>query len=272
MCPACGALDNSDTKQTSHSNETQEPLFALRGAGTERVFEELTALFPTARIAKLDRDTATSLRDFTEILRKVREHEVDILVGTQMIAKGHDIPNVTLVGVVDCDIGLHMPDFRAGERVFQLLTQVAGRAGRRDKRGTVILQTRVPLHSSLQRTAAADFGSFAEGELAMRGALDYPPFSRLLRIVVSSETRQTAQNASHELARLTRPLCERAQIMLLGPAAAPLEKVRNMWRYHLLFKSKSGSTLQHLMLQIKKLNLASKEIRIVVDIDPQEML
>jgi hypothetical protein len=126
------------------------------------VHEELGQLFPTARIAVLDRDTASSVQDYVEILRRVREREVDILVGTQMIAKGHDLPGVIFVGIVDSDVGLHIPDFRAAERSFQLLTQVAGRAGRRSEQGHVVLQTRVPSHPSLVLTASSKYYEFAD--------------------------------------------------------------------------------------------------------------
>ena len=130
---------------------------------------------PAARLAKLDRDSVRSIADYTDILGRVRERSVDILVGTQMIAKGHDLPDVTFVGIVDCDVGLHVPDFRAAERAFQLLTQVSGRAGRREKQGQVALQTRVPTHLSLQQTVRADYFKFAE--LQLRKLPDYLPQS-----------------------------------------------------------------------------------------------
>jgi len=166
-CSECGAKDT----QKSEDGAEYEPLFKHRGSGTERVFEELANLLPTARIEKLDRDAVRTLDDYTAILGKVRSGSVDILVGTQMIAKGHDLPNVNFVGIVDCDVGLHVPDFRAAERAFQLLTQVSGRAGRREKQGRIILQTRVPQHASLQMTIAADYYGFASQELAMRESL-----------------------------------------------------------------------------------------------------
>jgi primosomal protein N' (replication factor Y) len=249
-----------------------DPLFAQRGAGTERVFEELTTLLPKARIAKLDRDAVSSLEDYTEILQKMREHSIDILVGTQMIAKGHDLPNVTYVGVVDCDVGLHMPDFRAGERAFQLLTQVAGRAGRRDKQGHIVLQTRVPGHASLQTTVSGKYDEFATEELALRKTLGYPPFQRLLRVIIAAEDKAIAQRYAAQLTAIATPICDTHKITILGPAVAPLERIRNNWRYHVLFKSSSISLLQHLLRQLKATMDAPKPVRLVFDLEPQDML
>lgn len=266
-CSSCGAKD-----PRASGNLEAEPLFKQRGAGTERVFEEISELLPSARIAKLDRDAVKTIDDYTAVLHKMRAKEIDILVGTQMIAKGHDLPDVTLVGIVDCDVGLHVPDFRAGERAFQLLTQVAGRAGRREKQGHVILQTRVPQHPSLRMTIAADYHGFARQELEMRQMLGYPPYQRLLRIIVGAEDKNTASTiANHIAARAMEP-CEALGITLLGPAPAPVEKVRNYWRFHILFKAQSAAKLQNLMLRLKRDSAGEKNARIVFDLDPQDML
>jgi primosomal protein N' (replication factor Y) len=266
-CSSCGAKD-----PRASGNLEAEPLFKQRGAGTERVFEELTELFPTARIAKLDRDAVRSLDDYTAILHKMRAKELDILVGTQMIAKGHDLPDVTLVGIVDCDIGLHVPDFRAAERAFQLLTQVAGRAGRREKQGYVVLQTRVPQHPSLQMTTASNFLGFADHELGMREMLGYPPYQRLLRVIIGAEDKNTAACIASNIALRAADPCDKLGITLLGPAPAPVEKVRNYWRYHILFKAQSAAKLQNLMLRLKRDVEGEKKARIVFDLDPQDML
>jgi primosomal protein N' (replication factor Y) len=263
VCTECGRKDNHDPDQ---------PLFAQRGAGTEKVFDELHTLLPEARIAKLDRDAVQSLQDYTEILTQVRDHKVDILVGTQMIAKGHDLPNVTFVGVVDCDVGLHMPDFRASERAFQLLTQVAGRAGRRDKQGRVVLQTRVPTHSSITTTVAGNYERFAREELALRKGLGYPPFQRLLRTIVAAENKEFAEKLSGQIANVAATFCSRHSVTALGPAAAPLERVKNMWRYHILFKSSSISILQQLLHELKRQVEGVKGARVVFDLEPQDML
>lgn len=266
-CSSCGAKD-----PRASGNLEAEPLFKQRGAGTERVFEEISELLPSARVAKLDRDAVKTIDDYTAVLHKMRAKEIDILVGTQMIAKGHDLPDVTLVGIVDCDVGLHVPDFRAGERAFQLLTQVAGRAGRREKQGHVILQTRVPQHPSLRMTIAADYHGFARQELEMREMLGYPPYQRLLRIIVGAEDKNTASTiATHIAARAAEP-CETLGVTLLGPAPAPVEKVRNYWRFHILFKAQSAAKLQNLMLRLKRDSAGEKNARIAFDLDPQDML
>lgn len=266
-CSGCGAKD-----PTACGSPEADPLFKQRGAGTERVFEEISELLPRARIAKLDRDAVRSIEDYTSVLQRMRSREIDILVGTQMIAKGHDLPDVTLVGIVDCDVGLHVPDFRAAERAFQLLTQVAGRAGRRERQGYVLLQTRVPRHPSLQMTVASNFLGFAEQELHMRETLGYPPFQRLLRVIVGAEEKAVASSIASIIAQRAQPVCDSLGISLLGPAPAPVEKVRNYWRFHILFKAQSAAKLQNLMHRLKSDVSAERSARIVFDLDPQDML
>jgi len=189
-----------------------------------------------------------------------------------MIAKGHDLPNVTFVGIVDCDVGLHMPDFRAAERSFHLLTQVAGRAGRRLTAGRVVLQTRVPKHPSLVMTATADYAGFARGELRLRHELGYPPFQKLLRIIISAEDRSEALSTATTIARWTNEHAASHSLPVLGPAPAPMERVRNMWRYHILVKSPSMATLQHVMQKLKRDCASIKHTRVAFDLDPHDML
>lgn len=267
-CSKCGGKD----MPAAEGDEKAEPLFKHRGSGTERVFEELSALLPKARIEKLDRDAVKTLADYVAVLRRVRSREVDILVGTQMIAKGHDLPNVNFVGIVDCDVGLHVPDFRAAERSFQLLTQVSGRAGRREQQGRVVLQTRVPQHASLQMTIAGNYLGFAEEELKMRQMLGYPPFQRLLRIIVGAEEKLAAERIAIRIAQSARTVSEELGVTVLGPAAAPVEKVRNFWRYHILCKALSAAKLQNLMHRLKLDAPQDKGSRVVFDMDPQDML
>src|SRR5208337_2278501 len=175
------------------------------GVGSERVEEELHRAFPAARIARLDRDTVTGKRQYETILAGFREGSYDILVGTQMIAKGHDIPNVTLVGVVSADVGLGMPDFRAGERTFQLLTQVAGRAGRGNLPGEVLVQTINPEHYAIRFAAAQDYEKFYEKELHFRRLMRYPPFSALANVLVRSASQEDALRLAGELGSLLTP-------------------------------------------------------------------
>lgn len=266
-CSGCGAHE-----KPTPSGEERESIFAHRGAGTERVAEELTTLLPQARIAKLDRDSVRSLEDYIHILSQVRNREVDILVGTQMIAKGHDLPDVTFVGVVDCDVGLHVPDFRAAERSFQLLTQASGRAGRRSGQGRIVLQTRVPSHQSLQQTIRDNYTAFAEAELHLRQSMEYPPFQRLLRIIVAAEDKGMAQQWAQRVASFTTAACSESAVHILGPAPAPLEKIRNHWRYHILCKAASAGLLQAAMQRVKGMLPDNKTVRIIFDLDPQDML
>lgn len=245
-----------------------------RGAGTEKIFDELRDLFPHASIDRLDRDAAHDHETYKSILARVRSGETAILVGTQMIAKGHDLPNVTVVGVADCDVGLHMPDFRAGERVFQLLTQAAGRAGRGDKPGTVILQTRVPRHPSLVRTLADDYLGFAASELQVRQELGYPPFARLLRIVASSQDSAEAQQRLLTLRSLARAYIARLKltVTVLGPSPAPLERLKTLWRWHMILKAPQPLELVKLMHHLRAAPHQSRKLKVNFDIDPQEML
>ncbi|RMG44738.1 MAG: primosomal protein N' [Candidatus Dadabacteria bacterium] len=245
-----------------------------RGAGTEKIYEELKEMFPGVAIDRLDRDAVSDIKRYREILDGVRSHKTAILVGTQMIAKGHDLPGVTLVGIADCDVGLHMPDFRASERVFQLLTQAAGRAGRAEKPGRVILQTRVPKHISLIKTAEKDYQGFAKLELACRKGPNYPPFCRLLRIVASSHDAE----AGREVLNIFRSQIEEQKksgslsCEVLGPARAPIERIRARWRWHLLLKSKNSSELIKASRMLQQNKLARGDLRIIFDLDPQEML
>ena len=204
----------------------------------------------------------------------MRSGDTDILIGTQMIAKGHDLPKVTVVGVIDCDVGIHMPDFRAGERVFQLLTQVAGRAGRGSDPGHVYLQTRVPKHPSLVHTCHQDFESFALGELRARKSKDYPPFTRLLRIVVRSQSREFALESVSQIARVARHWIQTSEFEMevLGPAPAPLERLKTEWRYHAMVKAKSTKQLVMLMGRLKDGLKPNRKVRVTFDLDPQDML
>ncbi|MBA3947888.1 MAG: primosomal protein N' [Herpetosiphonaceae bacterium] len=206
------------------------------GAGTQRVVEETQALLPSARIIRWDRDTTTRKGAHDQLLRMVQQHEADIIVGTQMIAKGLDLPLVTLVGVVSADTGLHMPDFRAGERAFQLLAQVAGRAGRRDLGGRVIVQSYTPEHYALQAAATHDYHTFFREEIAFRAAVNYPPYAQLARLTYSSTSQRSAEGAAMNLAiEAERVIAERRlPASIIGPAPAFTEKLRDRYRWHLL--------------------------------------
>jgi primosomal protein N' (replication factor Y) len=242
------------------------------GLGSERVEEELHQAFPTARIARLDRDTVTGKRQYESILHEFREGHYDMLVGTQMIAKGHDIPNVTLVGVISSDVGLGMPDFRAAERTFQLLTQVAGRAGRGSIPGIVLVQTINPDHYAVRLAAAQDYQAFYEKELAFRRALHYPPFSAMANLLVRSEQKETAMRMSSDLALLFTPPPEKLKIM--GPAEAPVPRLKNEYRYQFLIKAASRKALNELLRQIHGFAVKHKwaATALVIDVDPLSLM
>jgi len=242
------------------------------GLGSERVEEELHQAFPTARIARLDRDTVTGKRHYETILQDFREGNYDILVGTQMIAKGHDIPNVTLVGVVSADVGLGMPDFRAGERTFQLLTQVAGRAGRGSVPGIVLIQTINPDHYAVRMAAAQDYQAFYEKELMFRRMMHYPPFTAMANILVRSEKQEMAMRMSADLGILLIPPPEKLRVM--GPAEAPVPRLKNEYRYQFLIKATSRKALNELLQRIRAFAVERKwgATALVIDVDPLTLM
>lgn len=251
----------------------EENKLILKGAGTEKIFDELKLLFPNANIARLDRDEVTTLKQYEKILQDVRDNKVNILVGTQMIAKGHDIPNVSLVVVVDCDISLYFPDFRATEKTFQLLTQVAGRAGRGDIPGTVILQTRNPEHLAIVHTIQSDYQGFANNELKLRREMNYPPFSFLVRLIVSNNINEIAQNDIMCLRELIRAIISKLslKVQVLGPAPAYIEKIKNAYRWNIILKSENRSDLNVLISFINISVKLNSKTKFIVDIDPQDM-
>lgn len=274
VCHYCNSTQSRPTLCPHCSRDGKSSSISERGAGTERVFEELKDLFPEAKIARLDRDSVQKLKDYEEILNGIRSGEIDIVVGTQMIAKGHDLPNVTLAAVVDCDVGIHMPDFRSGERVFQLLTQLAGRAGRGEKKGKVLLQTRVPNHPSITCTAKQNFLAFAQQTLHERQALGYPPYGRLLRVICASIDEEVAKNTAKQIASVACLIRDRDSfdVTVLGPAPTPIAKIRNEWRWHLMVKGSRASDVLKLFYVLQKAVKRTQKVKVLFDLDPQEML
>jgi primosomal protein N' (replication factor Y) len=242
------------------------------GTGSERVETELHEYLPTARIARLDRDSAGAKGAFENILSHFRAGTVDILVGTQMIAKGHDIPNVTLVGIVLADIGLSIPDFRAAERTFQLLTQAAGRAGRGDTPGRVIIQTLNPDHYAVKFAADQDYEGFYQKEIEFRKWLRYPPFAAFANVIVRATKQEEALRMSTELGYLLDPQPEGVRVM--GPAEAPVLKVKSEFRYQILLKAASRATLRDVLNKLRR--FAEKEkwkaTSLVIDVDPISLM
>jgi primosomal protein N' (replication factor Y) (superfamily II helicase) len=242
------------------------------GAGSERVEDELHGEFPEAKIARLDRDTVTGKRQFEDILQNFRERNFDILVGTQMIAKGHDIPNVTLVGVVSADVGIGMPDFRAAERTFQILTQVAGRAGRGHLPGVVYMQTINPDHYAIRFAAQQDYPGFFEKELQFRRFMKYPPFAAMANVLIRAAKQEDALRMSTELGHHVTPAPENMRIM--GPAEAPVPRLKAEFRYQLLIKSGSRKDLNALLRKAQEFARAQKwnATSLVIDVDPLTLL
>jgi primosomal protein N' (replication factor Y) len=242
------------------------------GTGSEKVEEELHRDFPTARVARMDRDTVSGKRHFETILHGFREGDFDILVGTQMIAKGHDIPNVTLVGIVSADVGLGLPDFRAAERTFQLLTQAAGRAGRGDLPGIVLIQTINPEHYAVRLASEQNYPGFYAKELQFRKLIRYPPFSALANVLVRSQKQEEALEMSTELGRLLDPAPEGLKV--LGPAEAPVPKLKTEFRYQLLLKAMDRKRLNETLRELQQFGRDRKwgQTALVIDVDPLTLL
>jgi primosomal protein N' (replication factor Y) len=249
----------------------------LEGIGTEKLEETLATAFPAARVARLDRDVASGKR-IDAVLARVRSREIDVLVGTQMVTKGHDLPNVTLVGVINADAALSIPDWRASERAFQLLVQVAGRAGRGDVPGRVLVQTWDPDHPAIALAARHDVGAFLARELADRRELGYPPFTHaaLLRIdaVDDTEARSACTRLAHA-ARASQAVRD-GSVLVQGPAPAPIARIRNRWRFRLMLRAAQRSQLRTVLSVLDRAisegKGLSRGVRAVIDVDPVQLL
>jgi primosomal protein N' (replication factor Y) len=253
QCPTCAA-----------------PYLQHVGFGTERVEAELEALAPDARIGRVDRDTIRRRGSLVDLLERFARGDLDVLVGTQMIAKGHDFPRVTLVGVISADVGLGLADFRAAERTFQLLTQVAGRAGRGDRAGEAIIQTLFPSHYSIRLATAQDYPAFYDKELEFRRAMRYPPVIGMVNVVVRGSTYDAAMGAAAALARRAHELAAGA-FVVLGPAPAPLTKLRGEHRAQFFLKGRSRRAMQRALRQALAA-LPDAARKATVDVDPISVL
>jgi len=261
VCPECGS------RQVGYF-----------GAGTQRVERELKDSLPESRVLRMDADTTTRKGSHQRILESFAAAEADILVGTQMIAKGLDLPGVTLVGVINADITLHMPDFRAAERTFQLLAQVAGRTGRGDLPGEVIIQTYTPEHYAVQMAAKHDFIRFFNHELALRRSMGYPPFSKMVRLLISGQDEAMVREAAEKLRDRLDDFTlahEGSKIFITGPAPAPIGRLKENYRWHIVVWSGDNRRLRRVLEDLRRENgfaLPGKGLRLTVDVDPISLM
>jgi len=244
------------------------------GIGTERLEQEIGTLFPEAQVGRMDRDTTSRRHSHQQILKRLETGKIDVLVGTQMIVKGHDFPNVTFVGVISADTSLHFPDFRSSERTFQLLTQVAGRAGRGEALGEVVIQTFNPDHYSILKAKDHDFIGFYQEEIQFRRALEYPPFSRLINFRLVGNSEKRTKVIAEEMGRIGQSLLKkgyRKGIEILGPSTAPFGKMRGKFRWQMLAKGKSVQLLhqfaQELAIRLEE-EAKGKGVNLDIDVDP----
>ncbi|GAI94420.1 unnamed protein product, partial [marine sediment metagenome] len=260
------------------------------GIGTEKVESEMARLFPQGRISRMDTDATTKRGSHEKILSEFKKHEIDILVGTQMIAKGHDFPRVTLVGVVNADVTLNLPDFRASERTFNLLTQVAGRAGRGKEGGEVIVQTYAPGHYAILSASKHDYEKFYAEEIKSRKELSFPPFTHIVRLTLRSRNEKRAIDGAHKLKDfLTEKLSQRSgstsgrqaglpagqaaasggkNIEIVGPAPSPIVKVRGFFRWNILLKGKNRSTMCESLKKALSGYRSPAGTLLAIDVDP----
>lgn len=243
------------------------------GVGTQKLEAEIKKIFPEARISRMDSDTTSVKGTQEKMLQKLWQREIDILVGTQMITKGHDFPFITLVGVVSADTSLNMPDFRAGERTFQQLTQVAGRGGRGTAPGRVIIQTFNPQHYALKHVQNHDYKSFYEEEIALRKDWKYPPFSRIINLRLSATKKELLREQSILLGEMARKLSAACgnTVEIIGPAESPLAKIKGRWRWQMLLKSDNVTALHKLARELLH-KMEKKAVRITVDVDPENFM
>ncbi len=259
----------------SHCDRCGSGDLSFRGVGTEQVEREVADTFPQARIARMDVDTTSAKWSHHEILARVERREIDILLGTQMIAKGLDFPGVTLVGVVNADVAMNLPDFRAGERTFQLLTQVAGRAGRGDRAGLVFVQTALPQHYSIRCALEHDYHGFAQRELAERQTPGYPPHSRLSNVILTGTEERAVQDAAAHAADWVMDAIARSRtVHLTGPAPCPIDRIRGRWRWHFLLRSEHAPALGSIcrLLQTRYRPVRKADLRLIIDRDPVTLL
>ncbi|MEO8204799.1 MAG: primosomal protein N', partial [Chthoniobacterales bacterium] len=268
VCHICGHIACAPNACPS----CKDPSIRYQGVGTQRVEDSVRRVFPHARVERMDADSMNRKHAYTEVLGRFKRGEIDILIGTQMIAKGLDFPNVTLVGIINADISLHLPDFRAGERTFQLLTQVAGRAGRGDVVGEVFVQTFTPVSPSIQFARHHDYEGFFEQEMEFRKQFQYPPVTHMTLITIRSTSRERAEFSADTLARRLQEAIPKETAILGGPAPAPLEKAKTFYRYHLTLRGSGAARLGRTVRDVLNGLSFPEDVTATVDVDPQYLL
>ncbi len=266
-CHYCGSWLNPESKCPECGREE----ITYLGTGTQRVEEELNRLIPELSFKRMDRDTTQKKLSHHRIVRQMEEKKIDLLLGTQMVAKGHDFPDVTIAAVISADTALNLPDFRSAERAFQLFTQLAGRAGRGVLPGKAYIQTYEPDHFVFDFVRNHDYKGFYEREIGQRKELSYPPFSKLIRIIFGFRTKEKANKITAGISARIRTM-EHKNIDVLGPSPAPVEKIRNLWRWHLILKGRNAKELRRTAREIvHKLELL-REVKVDIDVDPINLL
>ncbi|MGH9357328.1 MAG: replication restart helicase PriA, partial [Terriglobia bacterium] len=256
-CPACGS-----------------EYLHYTGEGTEKIEDKLTELFPNARVERLDRDVASRPGHYLRVLTDFREGRIQILAGTQLIAKGHDFPGVTLVGVVSADLGLRLPDFRAAERTFQILTQAAGRAGRGELPGRVLVQTFYPEHYAIRLAADQNYPGFFSKEMGFRSVMHYPPKTALAKVIAQDEQLDRAARVASRVGAFIEAAADPQHVKILGPHPAPLARIDRRYRIQILLKSRSRPRLNQILRRVadecerSRIPLRS----VLIDVDPVSMM
>jgi primosomal protein N' (replication factor Y) len=269
-CHICG--HHEPVPRLCPEPKCRNPEIRFAGFGTQKVEETLGKLFPEARIVRMDSDTLKRKEDYRRILGDFRVGKIDVLVGTQMIAKGLHFPNVTLVGIIFADMALHQPDFRAGERTFQLLTQVAGRAGRGDVEGEVFVQAFTPFHPSIQFARRHDFNGFYEQEIEFRKQLSYPPTSRVALLTLKGRNEDKVKFSAEHLKRaVEKSVADLKDIIIAGPAPAPLSRAHSYYRYHIMLRGERMPALSKRLAQLSRELKLPDDVQLVVDIDPVDL-
>ena len=294
ICRDCGYVakcKNCDVALTYHSDENRLKChycearykmpsacpecgghrFGYVGMGTQRIVHDLQKLYPSARILRMDVDTTRGKEGHLRILKQFSEHNADILVGTQMVAKGHDFPSVTLVGILDADMGLHIPDYRSGERTFQLVTQVAGRSGRAQAPGEVVLQTYSPENYILRFAASYDYAGFYAHEIAMREAMMFPPFSKIVRVLATGDDEKETLAALKETFEELQKIYVKApeKFLFFNKMHAPIKRIRNKFRYQVLMRLKDPSVLKEIYAAVAAVK--QRDVLVYIEENPESL-